>query len=37
MTGSMEGMNILWKIITWCNHYQFIMWTTGILTAIAAP
>ena len=30
-------MGILWKISKWYNRYQFFMWASGVLTAIAAP
>lgn len=37
LTGSMGVMGILWKISKWYNRYQFFMWASGVLTAIAAP
>ena len=37
MTGSMGVMGVLWKISKWYNRYQFFMWASGVLTAIAAP
>ena len=33
----MGVMGILWKISKWYNRYQFFMWASGVLTAIAAP
>ena len=37
VTGSMGVMGVLWKISKWYNRYQFFMWASGVLTAIAAP
>lgn len=37
LTGSMGVMGIFWKISKWYNRYQFFMWASGVLTAIAAP
>lgn len=33
----MGVMGVLWKISKWYNRYQFFMWASGVLTAIAAP
>lgn len=33
----MGVMGILWKISKWYNRYQFFMWASGVLTAVAAP
>ena len=37
VAGSINAMGILWKISKWYNRYQFFMWASGVLTAIAAP
>lgn len=37
VAGSIDAMGILWKISKWYNHYQFLMWAVGSITAIAAP